>query len=78
MSIFPKVTGKNLIQALCRNGFTKKRQKGSHTYIENSEDPRISTTVPNTNFTLPIGTLMEIKRQLKFSDEEFNTLLSQC
>jgi predicted RNA binding protein YcfA (HicA-like mRNA interferase family) len=27
MSIFPKVTGKRLIKALCKNGFSKKRQK---------------------------------------------------
>lgn len=78
MSIFPKVTGKRLIKALCKNGFSKKRQKGSHAYIENNKDPKIATTIPNTGFTLPIGTLAVIKKQLQFSDKDFNTILSQC
>jgi predicted RNA binding protein YcfA (HicA-like mRNA interferase family) len=78
MSISPKVTGKKLIKALCKNGFYLKRQKGSHAFVENSVDPKISTTIPNTPFTLPVGTLTVIRKQLKFSDEDFNIVLNQC
>jgi predicted RNA binding protein YcfA (HicA-like mRNA interferase family) len=61
MSIFPKVSGKNLIKALCKNGFSVKRQKGSHVFVENDNDPKIATTIPKSMHSLKTVTLTAIK-----------------
>ena len=79
MSIFPKVTGKKLIKALLRFGFIKRKKKnGSHVFIYDPKDLTKSTTVPNSIFDLKPGTLHDIRKQLKLSEENFFKILRDC
>lgn len=79
MSIFPKVTGKKLIRALLRFGLVrKKKQNGSHVFIYDPKDLIKSTTVPNSIFDLKPGTLHDIRKQLKLSEEKFLEILRDC
>jgi predicted RNA binding protein YcfA (HicA-like mRNA interferase family) len=77
MSNSPAVSGKRLIKALKRIGYLVKSQKGSHVFMYHPDNPRSCGAVPS-NTNLKKGTLMGIKKQFGFSDEEFDTLLRQC
>ena len=73
MSKLPRVSGRQVVSALQRVGFTIKRQHGSHIILRRAE-PFAQTVVPDHR-ELDRGTLRAILRQSGLTPEEFSALL---
>lgn len=71
----PRVSGEQLVRALERAGFEKKRQKGSHVHLRRESDQRRVTVPVHKGADLPIGTLRGILRDAEISPEDFRQLL---
>ncbi len=71
----PRVDCQELIHALERAGFVKKRQKGSHLHMWRESDKKRITVPVHPSKTLPTGTLRGILRDADISIEEFRNLL---
>ncbi len=75
MSKLPKLSGHEVIKALSKLGFIKKRQRGSHILlIRETSMGKIGCVVP-LHDELKIGTLLGILRQAKISKIEFLKVL---
>jgi predicted RNA binding protein YcfA (HicA-like mRNA interferase family) len=70
----PRVSSAHLISELKKRGFTEARHqgKGSHTALirADSNGQQLLIIIPKRDI-LPIGTLLSIMRQGKFTREEF-------
>jgi predicted RNA binding protein YcfA (HicA-like mRNA interferase family) len=77
MSKFPRITSKELLRALLRDGFEVARQKGSHVQVRKFVDgEKITFPVPvHAGKTVKIGTLKGILRKAKISEERLIELL---
>ncbi len=65
----PRVSGKEIVDFLLRRGFTLKRVRGSHHFLESGAH---RTCVPvHGNRPLKIGTLRSILRDIQLSPAEF-------
>ena len=74
MTLFSAVTGKELLAALRKVGFSVVRSKGSHHFIRHSDGK--STVVPmHSGETLGPGILASILRDVKLTREELQDLL---
>ena len=72
----PVISGKDVVRALARAGFTVDRIVGSHHVLAHPDDPMRAVTVPvHANRDLKPGTLRSIIRQTGFTVEEFTDLL---
>jgi predicted RNA binding protein YcfA (HicA-like mRNA interferase family) len=75
----PRVSSAHLISQLKKRGFTEARHqgKGSHTALIRTDDTgqKLLVIVPKRDI-LPIGTLLSIMRQGKFTREEFIEILT--
>ena len=77
MSKLPRITGKELLKALLRDGFEVARQKGSHVQVRKFVDGE-KTTFPvpvHAGKTIKIGTLRGILRKAKMSEGRLIELL---
>ncbi len=75
MAKLPRVTGKEMVRFLERQGFGLVRVRGSHHYFERDST---HTTVPvHGNRNLKIGTLRSILRDIEISAAEFERLLNE-
>lgn len=75
MSGLPIISGKELVNALVKNGFEILRIKGSH-YRMKHADGRITTVPVHKNEDLPKGLLRKIMREdLKIDISEFENLI---
>lgn len=76
MSNIPQVSGKQVVKALEKVGFTVSRQKGSHIrLVRIQEDVKQLVTVPNHK-TIRKGTLLNgILKPVNLSLDEFKKLL---
>ena len=73
MPKLPRISGKDAVKALAKNGFEFRRQVGSHMILKRESDgKRIS--VPNHS-ELPKGTLRAIIREADLTVENFIELL---
>lgn len=75
MPRLPSLTGAEVIRALIRTGFVRKRQTGSHVILA---DARTTTTVSvplHAGRTLSRGIVRDIIRQSGLTVEEFRRLL---
>jgi len=71
----PRLSGKEVIKALSKNGFQPIRQKGSHVILlKETPEGKISTVIP-LHKELDKGTLLEIMRQTRLKRKEFMELL---
>ncbi|MBM3237563.1 addiction module toxin, HicA family [Candidatus Poribacteria bacterium] len=77
MSKLPRITSKELLRALLRDGFEVARQKGSHVQVRKFVDgEKITFPVPvHAGKTVKIGTLKGILRKAKISEERLIELL---
>jgi len=67
----PRISGKELIKILSKEGFKVIRQKGSHVFlIKETTEKKITTVVP-LHQEIDKGTLLEIIRQTGLTKEEF-------
>jgi predicted RNA binding protein YcfA (HicA-like mRNA interferase family) len=70
----PRVTGKEMVRFLERQGFNLLRVRGSHHFFERDG---VHTSVPvHGNAPLRIGTLRSILRDINMGPAEFEELLS--
>jgi predicted RNA binding protein YcfA (HicA-like mRNA interferase family) len=72
---FPRIDCQELIRALERAGFVKKRQKGSHLHMWREADKKRVTVPVHKGKIVPPGTLRAILRDADISFEEFRELL---
>ncbi len=71
-----QVKPKDLLRALLKAGFTIKRKKGSHVFLEfMSEDEVHLTSISIHNEPIPKGTLKAIVKQAGISEDELIKLL---
>lgn len=69
MPKLPRVTGREMVAFLERDGFQVLRVRGSHHFLSKEE---LRTSVPvHGNRPLKIGTLRSILRDIQFSPTEF-------
>ena len=70
MSNLPKISGKNLIKFLQKDGFVVIRTKGSHNFLRHPDGR--STTVPtHANETIGTGLLLKILKDCDISKDEY-------
>ena len=74
MSKLPVVSGRDVVQALLKNGYEKDRQKGSHIVMRQISYPYRRIVVPDHK-ELAKGTLRNIIRYAGLTVEEFIKLL---
>ena len=75
MEKLPRISGKELIKILSKQGFIPARQKGSHVIMIKETSERKITTVVPLHKEIDKGTLLEIIRQSGMKREEFLKLL---
>jgi len=74
MTSFPSVTGKDLLLALKKAGFSLVRVKGSHHFMQHADGR--STVVPvHAGETIGTGLLSKILRDYELSREQLQDLL---
>lgn len=76
MSKLPVVSGKDLVQALEKEGFQVVRQKGSHIVLQKRNPQEVITTVVPNHSEIAKGTLKSILRKAKISPEQIVKLLA--
>ncbi len=75
MQKLPRLSGKEIIKALSKIGFSVARQKGSHVIlVKQTNQGKKALVVPNHK-EVDKGTLLEIIRQAGLTKEEFLALL---
>jgi predicted RNA binding protein YcfA (HicA-like mRNA interferase family) len=75
MTRLPRVSGKQVVQALERNGFARSHVRGSHYYLRNSEGGGLIVIPVHGNRYLPAGTLRAILRQADLDVDTFIGIL---
>ena len=71
----PRLSGKEVIKILSKEGFVSIRQKGSHVFMsKQSPIGKVSLVVP-MHKEIDTGTLLEIIRQAKLTKQQFLDLL---
>ena len=74
MSKLPSLTGRQVVKALQKAGFTVIRQKGSHAFLRHPDGR--STVVPlHAGETLGPGLLRKVIHDVEMTREEFRNLL---
>lgn len=71
----PRIDCQELVRALERAGFVKKRQKGSHLHMWREADKKRVTVPVHKGKIVPPRTLRAILRDADISIEEFRDLL---
>jgi len=71
----PDLSGKELIKALVKTGFTVMRQKGSHVILEKNTPAKKFITVVPLHSSLKKGTLSDIIKQAGLTREKLLSLL---
>jgi predicted RNA binding protein YcfA (HicA-like mRNA interferase family) len=70
----PRISGREMVRFLEREGFQLLRVRGSHHFLEKGE---LRTSVPvHANRQLKIGTLRGILRDINLSTAEFTSRLN--
>lgn len=75
MTKLPRLSGKEVIKALSKAGFSVARQKGSHVIMKKESSEGMTTTVVPNHEEVDKGTLLEIIRQCKLKRDDFIKLL---
>jgi predicted RNA binding protein YcfA (HicA-like mRNA interferase family) len=70
MSKFPSLPGKAIIDVLKKNGFTIKRQKGSHVFLSHP-DGRATVVPIHAGETIGPGLFAKILRDTELSKADF-------
>lgn len=74
MTSFPRVTGKDLLLALKKAGFSLVRVKGSHHFVQHADGR--STVVPiHAGETIGPGLMSKILRDCELSRDQLQKLL---
>jgi predicted RNA binding protein YcfA (HicA-like mRNA interferase family) len=71
----PLISGKKVIKALAKTGFTVEGRKGSHVKLKKKVDDRVLIVIVPDHTIVAKGTLMSIIRQANMSKEQLLKLL---
>jgi predicted RNA binding protein YcfA (HicA-like mRNA interferase family) len=71
---FPHVSGREVVRALTRAGFTVSHVRGSHWYLRGPGGRLVPVPVHGAR-TVPVGTLRSILRLAGLTLQQFKTLL---
>lgn len=74
MSTLPRVSGREVVDALAKAGYEEDRQRGSHIVMRQLVCPHRRIVVPD-HHEIAKGTLRAIVRQSGLTVEEFRMLL---
>jgi predicted RNA binding protein YcfA (HicA-like mRNA interferase family) len=72
---FPRATGREVLAALLREGFTLTHVRGSHHYLRKPGVTGLVVVPVHGNRTLPAGTLRSILRQAGLTAEDLHRIL---
>lgn len=75
MPKLPRITGKEILAALKRAGFTQTRVTGSHYHLLNPAKTNLVTVPMHSGEIVPPKTLQSILKQAGLTVEEFISLL---
>lgn len=73
--MIPKLTAKETLRALQRDGWCRHHQKGSHVYLKHPSKKGYVTVAMHTGKTIPPDTMQRILQQSGLSAEELVSLL---
>jgi predicted RNA binding protein YcfA (HicA-like mRNA interferase family) len=71
----PVISGRKVIKALTKAGFTVERRKGSHVKLKKKEAGKVLIVIVPDHSEVARGTLKSILRQAGITREEFLKLL---
>ncbi len=71
----PVLSGRKVIRALTKAGFSLEARKGSHVKLKKRVDGRVLVVIVPDHVELARGTLQSILRQANLDKEEFLKLL---
>jgi predicted RNA binding protein YcfA (HicA-like mRNA interferase family) len=71
----PLISGKKVIKALAKTGFTVEGRKGSHVKLKKKVGDRVLIVIVPDHTIVAKGTLMSIIRQANMSKEQLLKLL---
>lgn len=74
MSALPRISGRQVVQALKKIGYEHDRQRGSHMVLRQTDPPHRRVTVPDHK-EIAKGTLRAIIREAGLAVDEFRDLL---
>ena len=74
MSELPRISGRDIINALKKIGYEQDRQRGSHIILRQTASPHRRVTVPDHK-EVAKGTLRAIIREVGLTIDEFKYLL---
>jgi predicted RNA binding protein YcfA (HicA-like mRNA interferase family) len=74
VSVLPRISGREVVQALKKVGLEQDRQRGSHIILRQTDSPHRRVTVPDHK-EIAKGTLRAIIREVGLTVDEFNDLL---
>ncbi len=74
MSILPRISGRDAVQALSKLGYEKDRQKGSHIVLRQTTYPHRRIVIPDHR-EIAKGTLRSIIREVGLTVKEFTDLI---
>jgi predicted RNA binding protein YcfA (HicA-like mRNA interferase family) len=77
MTRLPRASGKDVVQALQRDGFRLSHVRGSHHYLRKPGASGLVVVPVHGNRVLPSGTLGSILRQAGLTAEELTRLLQE-
>ena len=76
MTTFPSLSGKELIAALKKVGFTTERQRGSHVFVRHPEGR--ATVIPvHSGETIGPGLLSKILRDVEMTRDDLSKILKK-
>ena len=75
MPRLPRVSGKEMVAALRRDGWTPVTQSGSHVHLKHATKPGKVTVPIHGNQTLPVDLISGILKQAGLTADEFQSLL---
>ena len=75
MTRLPRITDKELIRVLAKQGFTKHHQVGSHATFKNADGNRRVVVSIHTGQVIPPKTLKAILKDAGLTIEEFEAML---
>ena len=75
MAKLPRLSGKEVIKILIKQGFNVVRQRGSHVVLSKITVEKKITTIVPMHTEIDKGTLLEIIRQAQLTREDFLELL---
>jgi predicted RNA binding protein YcfA (HicA-like mRNA interferase family) len=74
VSVLPRISGREVVNALLRMGYEHDRQRGSHIILRQTTYPHRRIVVPDHK-EIAKGTLRSIIRETGLTVEEFKALL---